>query len=157
LEFKPQTKQRQSFEVLGLDTRRSQKQSSRQRARLTPLLDASQAGAVMPGLREGLATSLGLGIKQIPRTTQKQKTVLKLMNENVFDFGLTPPRIPRKFGFGFGLPLPGLGFAGSSKGRKKAKRKLKRQPSLIAAELGITAPRPVRGEKTGLVIRPVTV
>lgn len=109
--------------------------------------------------------SLGLGL--IPAQVPKQVTpqIIGEVTEQItpvpikprvptgFDFGFVPPKPP---GRGLFLPfLPGLGFFDFPGRRVLPKKKLKRQPSLIAAVLGITAPTPALGEETGLAIRPV--
>ena len=51
------------------------------------------------------------------------------------------------------IGLPGLGFYGGPSAYKKTKRKLRRQPSLIAVELGIRKTQPKFLEETGIAIR----
>jgi len=53
------------------------------------------------------------------------------------------------------LFFPPLGFGEVKVKKKKGKRKYKRQPSLVAAELNIKSFKPAKGEFTGLVARPL--
>jgi hypothetical protein len=101
-------------------------------------------------------SNLGLGSIQASRLNSglQQKQMNPSFNvpfKNDFNFGFD-----NSFRFG-GFPLlPPFGLDEGRKGRGRiGKRKYKRLPSLLAADLGITAPRMSRNETTGLVLRPL--
>ncbi len=106
---------------------------------------------------------------QFERQIPIQTTLLGSATAQDFDFpriplGFVPfdfrfPRAPAPRGrFGLIPPfLPPLGFFEPKRRKVKAKRKFKREPSLIAVALDITAPEPVPGEITGIVARPILV
>lgn len=112
------------------------------------------------GLNEKAITSniFNLGSSQTISQIQKQTTTQTARQitpkENTFDYGfdfkmprLPPPIIPW---------LPSAAFPDfTPAGRRIGKRKYKRTPSLISFELGITSPRALIGETTGLIARPI--
>lgn len=120
-----------------------------------------QPSGLAPRQRRGPKTipRTGAGEALIPETPQVPVTVLEPEITPPPRVPITPrfrPRTPLAPRGRFFLPfLPGLGLLDFPGRRIPSKRKLKRQPSLIAVSLGITAPSPVLGEETGLVARPV--
>jgi len=121
--------------------------------------------------RLGLALSQGTSQRQTqfsrqilgvsPTTTQSQRTLLFTGFEPS-----SPPITPRGFGRGgplfssfrlgnFPIGIPGFGFDERPPRTTRRRRRFTRQPSLIAVGLDIRSSRPVAGEISGLVTRPI--
>lgn len=111
----------------------------------------------VPRLVSPQSTGLGQGERLLTGTAIPTPQITELTTPTrprggfFFEFEPIPPRTP---GFG-GLFIPGLGFRDLPKGKRRGRRRFERVPSLAAVELGITAPKPIAGEFTGLIARPV--
>jgi len=64
------------------------------------------------------------------------------------------PRASRRFGF-LGVDFPPIGFEFPKIKVPKGRRTLRRTTSLVSIELGLTSPRQLLGEETGLIARPI--
>jgi len=117
--------------------------------------------------REELGLSTGLIQTPIPKQAERQKTISRQLfkglqqqrqkqrtiTRDFFTFrGFPKPLAPS--GFPPLLPLLPPAFGETKKKIPKYKRRLKRTPSWGAVELGMFAPKALRGEFTGLIERP---
>jgi len=93
-------------------------------------------------------------LREFQLTLQKQQLRQRpLPPSKPFEFA---PIKPPGRGFFGGFVIPGLGFGeGFGLGRKPGKRKYKRRPSLLAAEMDIYGPV-LKREEAGLFLRPLT-
>ena len=121
------------------------------------------------GLGSGLSSGLDVGVTTKPRIiptqlitpAQKQPQKERQLFRQGSLFDRTPrtptiPRIPTPTGTGIPLiPFGPLGFVEGRSGRAKAKRKLKRRPSVLAVEFGLRGSKATKGELSGLVVRPI--
>lgn len=108
--------------------------------------------------RFGFGSPSGLGNISISSEAQTQLQVPKFGNflppvAPPFTPNFTYPREPFPF---FGLPfIPTFGFDETPRRIKKGKRRYKRTPSVYDLAFGITSLKPLPGESTGLVSRPI--